>query len=37
MGKVLLRQFYTVYDFGATEVEAYKPRIGFGKLRKEFR
>ncbi|KLU89429.1 hypothetical protein MAPG_08400 [Magnaporthiopsis poae ATCC 64411] len=36
-GKVLLKHFYTTYDFGATKVEDYKPRIGFGRLKEEFR
>ncbi|KAK8113354.1 hypothetical protein PG984_013880 [Apiospora sp. TS-2023a] len=36
-GQSFLRQFYTVYDFGSTRVEDYKPRIGFGELKAEFR
>ncbi|KAK8065134.1 hypothetical protein PG997_011881 [Apiospora hydei] len=36
-GQSFMRQFYTVYDFGGAEVESYKPRIGFGELKAEFR
>jgi saccharopepsin len=35
-GQNVLRQAYTVFDFGATKVENYKPRIGWGKLRNEY-
>lgn len=36
IGQPILRLFYTIFDFGSTRVEDYKPRIGFGKLKKEF-
>ncbi|KAK8111701.1 uncharacterized protein PG998_008158 [Apiospora kogelbergensis] len=36
-GQSFMRQFYTVYDFGDTKVENYKPLIGFGELKAEFR
>ncbi|KAK7936042.1 hypothetical protein PG985_001537 [Apiospora marii] len=36
-GQSFMRQFYTVYDFGGSRVEDYKPRIGFGELKAEFR
>ncbi|KAK7967958.1 vacuolar protease A [Apiospora aurea] len=36
-GQSFMRQFYTVYDFGGAEVESYKPLIGFGELKAEFR
>ncbi|RYP78092.1 hypothetical protein DL771_000785 [Monosporascus sp. 5C6A] len=37
IGTPLLHQFYTVWDFGAEEVQNYQPRIGFGALKPEFR
>ncbi|KXJ87661.1 aspartic peptidase domain-containing protein [Microdochium bolleyi] len=36
IGAAFLRRFYSVYDFGADKVEDYKPRIGFGRLKKEY-
>ncbi|KAK8034109.1 hypothetical protein PG993_009104 [Apiospora rasikravindrae] len=36
-GQSFMRQFYTVYDFGGAEVADYKPLIGFGELKAEFR
>jgi len=36
VGTTFLQRFYTVWDFGADRVAEYKPRIGFGKLKKEF-
>lgn len=36
IGSVFLSRFYSVFDFGADKVEDYKPRIGFGKLKKEW-
>lgn len=36
-GQSFMRQFYTAYDFGSTRVADYKPRIGFGELKAEFR
>ncbi|RYP10492.1 hypothetical protein DL764_000675 [Monosporascus ibericus] len=37
IGTPLLHQFYSVWDFGAEEVQNYQPRIGFGALKPEFR
>ncbi|RYP17214.1 hypothetical protein DL765_004670 [Monosporascus sp. GIB2] len=37
IGTPLLHLFYTVWDFGAEEVENYRPSIGFGALKPEFR
>lgn len=37
LGTPLLQQFYTVWDFGATEVTDYHPRVGFGKLKEGVR
>ncbi|KAK8087312.1 hypothetical protein PG994_002286 [Apiospora phragmitis] len=36
-GTTLLDQFYTVWDFGGSKPEEYKPRIGFGQLKKEYK
>ncbi|KKY15971.1 putative pepsinogen c [Diplodia seriata] len=36
IGATFLRRFYSVFDFGADKVEAYQPRIGFGRLKKEY-
>lgn len=36
-GTPLLYPMYTVFDFGATEEADFKPRIGFGHLKKEFK
>ncbi|PSN70856.1 acid protease [Corynespora cassiicola Philippines] len=36
IGGAFLRRFYTIHDFGASKVEEYKPRIGFGRLKKEY-
>ncbi|KAK8094794.1 hypothetical protein PG997_001479 [Apiospora hydei] len=36
-GAPLLRLFYTVYDFGGSKPEEYKPQVGFGQLKKEFK
>lgn len=33
LGTPLLHHFYTIWDFGADKVEAYKPQVGFGKLK----
>lgn len=35
IGTPLLHRFYTVWDFGDSVVDEYKPRIGFGKLKDE--
>ncbi|CAJ2508603.1 Uu.00g136290.m01.CDS01 [Anthostomella pinea] len=35
-GTALLNQFYTVFDFGAENVEDYEPRVGFGQLKEEY-
>lgn len=37
IGTPMLHQFYTVFDFGASEVANYSPRIGFGSLKEELR
>ncbi|KZM26671.1 aspartic-type endopeptidase [Ascochyta rabiei] len=36
IGAAFLRRWYTVFDFGADKVEDYQPRIGFGRLKKEW-
>ncbi|KAI0021784.1 pepsinogen c [Xylariomycetidae sp. FL0641] len=36
-GTPMLREFYTVWDFGADEVAQYQPRLGFGVLKEEFK
>ncbi|KAL1641364.1 hypothetical protein SLS58_006063 [Diplodia intermedia] len=36
IGATFLRRYYSVFDFGADKVEAYQPRIGFGRLKKEY-
>lgn len=36
-GTPLLHQFYSVWDFGAVDVANYAPRIGFGKLKKDWK
>jgi len=36
VGASFLRRYYSVYDFGANQVAEYKPRIGFGRLKKQF-
>lgn len=36
IGTAFLQRFYTIHDFGADKVEEYKPRIGFGKLKREW-
>ncbi|KAL5117858.1 hypothetical protein ACEQ8H_004176 [Pleosporales sp. CAS-2024a] len=36
IGAAFLQRHYSVFDFGADKVEEYKPRIGFGKLKKEW-
>ncbi|KAL8375655.1 hypothetical protein RB595_006982 [Gaeumannomyces hyphopodioides] len=36
VGRTFLRRFYTVFDYGAGSVDEFKPRIGFGQLKKEF-
>jgi hypothetical protein len=35
-GQSVLRHVYSVYDYGATEVKDYKPRIGWGKLKEKY-
>jgi saccharopepsin len=37
IGSQFLQQFYTVFDFGAYDVASYKPRIGFGELKREWK
>lgn len=36
VGSAFLQRYYTVWDFGADKVAEYKPRLGFGRLKKEF-
>ncbi|KAJ8064978.1 hypothetical protein OCU04_007282 [Sclerotinia nivalis] len=36
VGAAFLRRHYSVFDFGGKSVEAYEPRIGFGKLKEEY-
>ncbi len=36
-GTPYLQQLYSVFDFGARELAAYNPRIGFGHLKKQFK
>jgi hypothetical protein len=36
VGNAFLNRYYSVYDFGADKVEEYQPRIGFGRLKKEY-
>lgn len=36
IGSPFLRRHYSVFDFGADQVENYQPRIGFGRLKEEY-
>ncbi|KAG4424877.1 hypothetical protein IFR04_002037 [Cadophora malorum] len=36
-GTPLLHQLYTVWDFGAMQVNNYQPRVGFGQLKEEYK
>jgi hypothetical protein len=36
VGSAFLRRYYSVFDFGADKVEEYQPKIGFGRLKKEY-
>ncbi|KAK6068236.1 hypothetical protein SCUP515_09731 [Seiridium cupressi] len=36
IGAAFMRRYYSVFDFGATTVEEYQPKIGFGRLKKEY-
>lgn len=36
IGAAFLRRFYSIYDFGADKVADYQPKIGFGRLKKEY-
>ncbi|RAR15892.1 acid protease [Stemphylium lycopersici] len=36
VGSTFLQRYYSVYDFGADKVAEYAPRIGFGRLKKEY-
>jgi hypothetical protein len=36
IGAAFLQRWYTVFDFGADKPENYAPRIGFGKLKREW-
>jgi hypothetical protein len=35
LGTAFLKRYYSVFDYGATNMFDYKPRIGFGRLKKE--
>jgi len=37
IGAQFLQQFYTVFDFGAYDVASYKPRIGVGELKRQWK
>lgn len=36
IGAAFLQRWYTVFDFGADKPENYAPKIGFGRLKKEW-
>ncbi|KAJ4319290.1 hypothetical protein N0V94_003982 [Neodidymelliopsis sp. IMI 364377] len=36
IGAAFLQRHYSVFDFGAEQVENYAPRLGFGRLKKEW-
>ena len=36
IGAAFLQRWYTVFDFGADKPENYAPRIGFGRLKREW-
>ncbi|KAK6208212.1 hypothetical protein LQW54_006993 [Pestalotiopsis sp. IQ-011] len=36
IGAAFLRRHYSVFDFGATQVANYQPKIGFGRLKSEY-
>jgi saccharopepsin len=36
IGTPFLQRYYSVYDYGADRVEDYAPKIGFGRLKKEW-
>jgi saccharopepsin len=36
VGATFLKRYYSVFDFGADQVDRYQPRIGFGRLKKEY-
>lgn len=36
VGGSFLQRYYSVFDFGSDKVAEYKPRVGFGRLKKEF-
>ncbi|QSZ37394.1 hypothetical protein DSL72_009492 [Monilinia vaccinii-corymbosi] len=36
IGQPLLRRHYSIFDFGASDVEDYAPRVGLGRLKEEF-
>ena len=36
VGSAFLHRYYTIWDFGADKVAEYMPRLGFGRLKKEF-
>lgn len=36
LGSAFLRRYYSIFDFGGSRVEDYQPRLGFGRLKKEY-
>jgi saccharopepsin len=36
VGAAFLHRHYSVFDFGGDKVDEYQPRIGFGRLKKEY-
>lgn len=36
IGADFLRRHYSIFDFGGSRVEAYEPKIGFGRLKSEY-
>ncbi|KAI9649147.1 hypothetical protein NHQ30_001714 [Ciborinia camelliae] len=36
LGSHFLRRYYSIFDFGATTVADYQPKVGFGRLKEEY-
>jgi len=36
VGPAFLRRWYSIFDFGGDTAETYQPRVGFGRLKKEY-
>ncbi|GME49418.1 putative nucleoside-diphosphate-sugar epimerase protein [Neofusicoccum parvum] len=36
IGSAFLQRHYSVFDFGASSVDEYQPKLGFGRLKKEY-